>query len=160
MKKLLLAVPFLVAFALGASGWFAAVVHWGLSEGKMTRGYQQALLWQFGTNAFTAYLDGPPDAGIYALNFYLKEVDKEQKGWGTNQSVGMLDHWDMDRMRFVANARLALLYEKTGRPDLTSNHLDLAWQSLQHFKRLPPEVKSKGDVLRFIKERDAKHEWF
>src|SRR5271169_2395610 len=119
MKKLIVILSTLaLGVALGGvAGHFYTVIRWALYEGKLSNVLDQKNICEFGTNSFKAYLREKPEVGIWALSYHLEELDRHQALWSTNS---LLTSKDVNWMRTMAHVRLANLYAKMGRADLSS----------------------------------------
>jgi len=159
MKKILLFSGLLIGTVLGGFiGHAVTVMKWGLREGKIARAYEESRIGAFGSNAFLAYLNEPADAGIYALRYHLSELDNQEQKWGINWAV--LQMADVNWMRASANVRLANLYMKTGKGELASNHLDVAWQAFSRMGIRVRGITTKHDLIGYIQQEDKKERWW
>src|SRR5262249_32338158 len=130
----------------GLAAHFITVVRYGIKQSRMSRVYEESLVGEFGSNAFTAYLSEPTEVGIYALRYHLYQLDRQERKWGTNWAV--MDMRDVNWMRAAAHTRLAFLYTKVGRQDLSSNHLAAAWDSVSAMHVRVRGITNRNDLVR------------
>jgi hypothetical protein len=160
MKRFLLTLlVFAAGIALGCvAGHFVTVVRYGIKESRISRVYEEGRVTAFGSNAFGAYLNEAPEVGIYALKAHLNDLDQQEHKWGTNWAILQLK--DLNYMRATAHARLANLYAKTGRLDLSSNETWNAWQAYSATSVHVRGVTNSSDFANYVQDRDSKRSWW
>jgi hypothetical protein len=158
-RAIIILTVFIVGALLGGLvAHFITVVRYGIKQSRMSRVYEESLVGEFGSNAFTAYLSEPTDAGIYALRYHLDQLDRQERKWGTNWAV--MDIRDVNWMRAAAHTRLAFLYTKAGRRDLTSNQLAAAWDAFSAMHVRVRGITNRNDLVRYVQDEDRKGKWW
>src|SRR5258707_13815939 len=59
----------------------------------------------------------------------------------------------------IAHVRLANLYPRTGKPELSSNQMDAAWQARSQIGVRVRGITNRDDLTRSIQEKDRKGIW-
>lgn len=160
MKRLILILVTLAVGAVlgGVAGHFYTVVRWTLSEGKLSNVMDQKNVCEFGSNSFKAYLKEKPEVGIWALSYHLEELDRHQALWALWGKYSLITPKDVNWMRTVAHVRLANLYAKMGRADLSSNNLDVAWELCSQLN--VRGITNRSGLISQIKEQDQTGRWW
>ena len=149
------AFQFGIAFVLGAVCGVAATK---LVEARKTaarmRFAQELMLVGYGQRAFDAYQRDPAETGIVALEFHLSELESR-----TNWNGPTIYEQDINWWQALAHARLSLLYDRTGKPEMSSNHVSRAVQFLAPGKVARALPTDADALLQWVQDADRRNSW-
>ncbi|MEY2429053.1 MAG: hypothetical protein QOJ40_1938 [Verrucomicrobiota bacterium] len=154
-RKLILFFAFVAGFVSGVAisvFLFSKVMEDHVAA--RSRFFDECRLYQYSTNAFSAYLNQPPQVGIFALQFHLSELDDRAKRG--RKTMVFMDHQDIDWMRAIAHVRLANLYAKIGETNAFSVHMDAASRVLSDMRLRVRGIATRNDLVRHVEEADRK----
>jgi hypothetical protein len=147
----------LVCFALVFGAICGAVVTKMLEARKTVdrmRYAQELVLLSYGQRAFDSYRRDPVETGIVALEFHLRDLESR-----TNWNGPTIYMQDINWWQALAHARLSLLYGKTGRPELGSNHVSRAVYFLAPGKVARTLPTDAGELMKWVQDADRRNTW-
>ena len=115
---------------------------------------QELMLVSYGQRAFDSYRSGPTETGIVALEFHLRDLESR-----TNWNGPTIYMQDINWWQALGHARLSLLYGKTGRPELSSNHVSRAVQFLAPGKVARTLPTNAEGLIKWVQDADRRNSW-
>jgi hypothetical protein len=150
-------ILFLICFAL-VIGAVCGAAAMKLIEARKTadrmRFAQELVLISYGQRAFDTYRRDPAETGIVALQFHLRDLESRTNWHGPTLYAQDINWWQA-----LAHARLSLLYRKTSKPELSSNHVSRALQFLEPGKVARTLPTDADGLMRWVQDADRRNSW-